>query len=272
MGYTPPYNQSGQQVGLLTYPGPVSADGFSYGSAAHYLVLPVNPDIQITPILRTTATQTIGGVYIDNFGVGVANLTMSSHTGWQVGAGSYQRQPIDGKGAFDHLWVDIIFYYFDCLNTQTAVWPPQTTLQFFNNIDGQFLSLVPTGQPQRVRNHAKPYLYQYNVTFIVAYDLNHSTATNPVPTPLDPLIQLTGPTAPTGGTGGSTPPGGTPTTIHRVTVQATPPLDTVWGLCAQFVSGNAAIAQLVQATVALNHLGNPNFVIPGETLSIPVPS
>ncbi len=269
MPYTPPFNQSGNQVGLLVYPGPVSADGFSYGSAAHYLVLPVNPDYQLTQPVRTSATQTIGGVYVDNFGLGAPTLTLTSHTGWQVGTGSYQHQPIDGRAAIDHLWYDIVLYYFTLLNAQSPIWPPATTMQFFNNIDGQFFSLMPTGQPARPRTHTKPYLYPYSLSFYVLLDINHQDLTNPVPTPIDPLVDLTA-----SGSGGiqirttTHPPGGTPQTIHHVTVAAG---DTLWGLCAQFVQGNAAIQAVVNAAVALNHLGNANMIYPGQVLAIPVP-
>lgn len=41
MGYTPPFAQAGQQITLLVYPAPASADGF-HTAGAHTMILTLN--------------------------------------------------------------------------------------------------------------------------------------------------------------------------------------------------------------------------------------
>lgn len=275
MGWVAPHQQYGKQVTLLTFPGPASADGFNT-PGVHVLTLPVNPDIQYTRPWRTTPTQTIQGAYVDNFGGGVPTLILSGHTGYWGGVGAYQGQPVDGFTAYNALNEGIIQYYFLLLQQQATA-TPAVTLQYINNIDEQFLTLMPTQNFQLLRSHSKPYLYQFQAQFIVLAD-HHTDSTIPLPDPIDPLL------------GGSTTSSllssvVTTTSMPRTPASApaaqalAPPSrkvivqngQTLWAIAAQQLGthNNTAIEQGVQAIAAANHLANPNKIYVGEVLTIP---
>ena len=276
-----PYNQSGKSVRLLVWPGTSATDGFSNGQA-HWLILPVNPDVQIQRAIRTTATQTIQGAYVDNFGLGIGTLTLSGHTGWQYGVGQFSNvgtfrgTPVDGFGAAQALQYYIIQYYFD-LQSQQAQQNPAVTMQYFSEIDEQWYDVIPTGPlAMPIRSHAKPYLYQFQAQFLILEDHNHLGAVPPLADPIDPLLVvsdyslgLSGQSLMGVGNSGSPPGSALPPPGGIVIVQAG---DTLWSIAAQYVSApvtNAKIQAEVNAIAALNHLANPNFIYPGEQLKIP---
>jgi hypothetical protein len=265
------HRQAGLFSSLTVFPGPPTADPARYGPKMHRIVLPVNPDYQYTQPYRTTPTQTIQGAYVDDFGLGVAALTLSGHTGWAIGVGRYNGQPVDGWGAIDALWHDILDYYFD-LEQQQATQAPQVTMLYRNDADELHLSVKPTGNFVPSRSKAQPYLYQFQVPFIVLADLNHGgLATTPVPDPIDPGIRTTAPLFSTGGGGGTTSPLAqalpSPSRIWIVK-----PGDTVWTIVIPYLRvplTDAAIAEAVQIVAQANHLANANVIYPGQRLLIP---
>jgi hypothetical protein len=278
MSFTPPYQQYGKQVGLLVFPANSNADGFKT-PGSHYLVLPVNPNIQLTRPYRTTPTQTIQGAYVDDFGLGVALLTLSGHTGYWIGTGQYQGQPVDGHGAYKALDEEIIQYYF-LLESQQAKVQPAVTMQFFNNIDGQFLDLKPTQNFQLTRSASKPFLYQFQATFIVLAD-HHTEATTPVYDPIDPLLAggmsfpnpslmpVSVSTTTTRPSSQSPSAQSAPAQSLKVIVKAG---NTLWGIASQYVSPpatNAKINAEIQAIAHASHLANPNLIYPGQVLTVP---
>jgi hypothetical protein len=158
----------------------------------HTLYLPLNPDIQFTRAIRTTATQTIEGAWVDNFGLGIGTLTLSSHTGWASGLGAYNGQPINGFQAWQMLWYNIMEYYF-ALQSQQATQTPHVTMQFASDVDELFCTVMPTSTPNpwtMIKNKTKPYLFQYTLSLIVLRDNNHPGAVSPIADPIDPLIQV----------------------------------------------------------------------------------
>lgn len=276
MAYVLPHAQAGKQIGLLVYPAEMNANGF-HVPGGHYLVFPVNPDIQFQRAIRTTATQTIQGAWIDDFGLGIGQLTVTGHTGWAGIVGGYAENggpvtPCNGFEAFQHLWYDLIEYYF-ALESAQVQQPPAVTMQWFNNIDEQFFVVKPTNALQLLRSKSKPYLYQYTLSFWVLYDHNHPGAVSPVADPIDPLINTRPDRSVSTLTLGPNPVSqALPPPGHVVTVQAG---QTLWGIAAQWLTqqgqptNNAAIATVVQAIAQANQLANPNLIYPGQQLTIP---
>ncbi len=265
MGYTPPYQQVGKHVGLLVFGAPDYADGFGV-SDHHYLVLPVNPDLTTADNVRTTPTQTIQGVYTDNFGLGVGQLQVTGHTGWQVGVGQYQGAPVDGFAAMQALKYGIWNYYFSLQLTQ-AVSNSQVTMQWFNDIDEQFFSIQPTGTLSISRHKSSPFLYWFDMSFTVLRDIGFGPApTTPVPDPIDPTIGTTAIVPIIRTTTQSPSNQGTPPSTIAVTVKSG---DTLSGLCVPYVPGGMSLAAFVAEVAQLNHIPNANLIYPGEIIRIP---
>ncbi len=275
MGWVAPHQQYGKQITLLTFPAGNSADGFKT-AGSHVLVLPVNPDIQYTRPWRTTPTQTVQGVYTDNFGGGVPMLTLSGHTGYWGGVGEYQGQSVDGFTAYNALNEGIIQYYFFLIQ-QDGTTQPAVTLQYINDADEQFLTLMPTSNFQLLRSHSKPFLYQFQAQFIVLAD-HHADSTIPLPDPIDPILGGSSGISMLSPTVTATPAPRSPAKApaahalappsRKVTVQSG---QTLWAIAAQQLgtSNNTAIEQGVNAIAAANHLANPNKIFVGEVLTIP---
>lgn len=275
MGFVPPHQQYGKQVTFLTFPAYPNADGFKT-PGNHVLVLPVNPDITDVKPWRTTPTQTIQGVYTDNFGGGVRMLSVSGHTGYWRGVGLYQGQPVDGFTAYNALNDEIIQYYFDLIE-EDGTTEPAVTLQYINDIDEQFYDLMPTQNFQLLRSHSKPFLYQFQAQFIVLAD-HHQGSTIPVPDPIDPLLggstTIPGLTITTTTTPAPRSPAQAPSATalpppaRKVVVQAG---QTLWAIASQQLqtTNNTAIQKAVNAIAAANHLANPNKIYVGQVLIIP---
>jgi hypothetical protein len=221
---------------------------------------------------------------VDNFGLGIGTLTLSGHTGWASAGGSYNGQPVNGAQAFDHLWYDIVEYYF-ALQSQQATTTPQVTMQFGNDMDGWYFDVLPTSSPQpfsEMRSKTQPLLEQFTLSLLVLRDNRHPGAVSPLADPIDPLIQTAPATAPRGAIGPTPPtPGHTPTPspVHTalparsqvVTVTAG---QTVWGIAQAYLSPPqtaARTAAAVQAIAQANQLANPNLIYVGQTLTIPTP-
>ena len=265
MGYTPPYQQVGKQVGLLVFGAPDYADGFNMADH-HYLILPVNPDITTADNVRTTPTQTIQGVYTDNFGLGVGQLQVSGHTGWQVGVGQYMGAPVDGFAAMQALQYGIWNYYFALQQTQ-AISNSQVTFQWFNDIDEQFFSLQPTGTLSITRHKSTPFLYWFDMSFTILRDIGHGNApTTPIPDPIDPTISTTQGVPGLRNPANSPSNQGSPPSTIAVTVKSG---DTLSGLCQPYVPGGMSLAAFVAEVAQLNHIPNANLIYPGEIIRIP---
>ncbi len=270
MAYVPPHAQAGKRCWILVWPGTPNQDGF-HQPGAHWLYLPLNPDLQFTRAIRTTATQTIQGAYIDNFGLGIGQLTLTGHTGWQRGQGSYNGQPVDGWEAYQALWYDIIDYYF-ALQSAQATQPPQVTMQFSNDVDALFLTVVPTSQPNPktlLRSKTKPYLYQYALSFYVVSDNNHPGAVSPIADPIDPLIQVSPGLAISDtvvNLGPSPVATALPGQALHYTVQAG---DTLSGIAVKFGAQNLIAAE--NAIAQASGVANVNLIWAGQVLTIPQP-
>lgn len=273
-----PYLPTGQQIEIAVYPGPSRQ---AAGQALHALVLPANVEtLQAPHPMRTTLTQTITGAYIDNFGAGIPILQLSGHTGWQVWQsgpippGRYNGAPVNGFAAFQHLYYDIILYYFLLCSYQGSQ-QPNVRCEIVNAIDDNFWVVVPTGEFTPLRNKARPLLYQWSASFIVLQDLAHAIVFQPpIPNPIDPLVttQGSGPPPPSPQYIGGSPPARDPS--HAPAAQAQPPTtiaytvqpgDTLWAIAQRFYGNGAQYRVIAQ----FNHLADPNLIFPGQVLHIP---
>lgn len=275
MSWVAPHQQYAKRITLLTFPASNAADGFKT-PGAHILTLPVNPDIQYVRPWRTTPTQTIQGVYVDDFGGGVPTLTLSGHTGYWGGVGEYQGAPVDGFTAYNALNQGIIQYYFFLIQQQSAT-TPAVTLQYINDPDEEFLTLMPTQNFQLLRSHSKPFLYQFQAQFIVLAD-HHADSTIPLPDPIDPILGGSTSSMLGSGPASATPAPRSP--AQAPAAHALPPPSrqtivqsgqTLWAIAAQQLgtTNNTAIEHAVNAIAQANHLANPNKIYVGEKLTIP---
>lgn len=270
-----PHRQAGKRCWLLVWPGPSGQNGFQQ-PGAHSLYLPLNPDIQLTRAVRTTATQTIQGAWVDNFGLGIGTLTLSGHTGWAAGQGSYNGQPVNGFEAYQALWYDIMEYYF-ARQSQQATQPAQVTMQFSNDVDEMFFDVMPASTPNPwtiQRSKVKPYLYQYTLSLTILRDNMHPGAVSPIADPLDPLIAVNPSQAVSD------------TIINFVNVTPNPvatalpartqtyliqPGDTLSGIAVRYGATPATLDAVMQAIAHANGITNENLIFVGQVLTIPQP-
>ena len=260
---------------INVWPGPAVENGF-LAPGHHTLYLPLNPDIQFSRAIRTTPTQTIAGAWVDNFGLGIGTLTLSTHTGWAAGAGAYNGRPVNGLEAWQHLWWNIMEYYF-AEQSKQATQTPQVTMQVSSEADDLFLDVIPTNPWATTKTHTKPYLMQYQISFLVLRDNLHPGAVSPVADPIDPLIHVSA-TAAVSDTvvnaGGVAPPSpleqALPGPVRQWRVR---PGQTLWTIAATLLNtqNGTAIAQAVQRIAQANHLADPSFIYPPQILTIPYP-
>lgn len=271
--YVPPTPQAGKRCWINVWPDVATSDGF-HAPGHHTLYLPLNPELQLTRAIRTTATQTIHGAWVDNFGLGVGILTLAGHTGWASGAGTYNGQPVNGFQAFQALWYDIVDYYF-ALQSQQATQTPAVTMQFGNDVDAQFFTVMPTSSPQPFsvqRSKAKPYLYQYTLSLIILRDNNHPGAVSPIADPIDPLINvspgmaLSQSTVPVVNVSPSPVSTSLPGRSLKYVVKAG---DTLSGIAVQFGARDLIAAE--DAIAQASHVANKNLIFVGQVLIIPQP-
>lgn len=105
---------------------------------------------------RVTATQTIGGAWIDDFGGGIPTISFKGTTGFKNGT----KNPKSGFNKFKELRDLIRSFYFDK--------PPGTDIKakdeliFHNYTDGEHWVVVPK-KFDLLRSVARPTLYLYNI-------------------------------------------------------------------------------------------------------------
>jgi hypothetical protein len=113
---------------------------------------------------RLSAQQTLGGAWVDNFGPGIANITIAGHTGWRGtsdGAG-------DGMDRFQKL--NRVCFQDWHLRRDNAVKagedPDRVKLIFADSLD-RFAWVVAPGNFTLKRNKSRPLLLQYQMNLIV---------------------------------------------------------------------------------------------------------
>lgn len=234
---------------------------------SHILVLPANPDQQVSRDMRVTVVQTQDGIYTDDFGLGIQTLILSGTTAWNSPQGKYNGQHVDGNAALKHLYYDIIEYYFE----QESVHP--MTLRIYDDAAGQAWEVKPIGQPTLKRSSVNPTTAFYTLELVVLRDLLSANA--PVKTP-DPVVH-TFSTPQKIQTHAKTKTHHASQTLTRIKqtpdrVYVVQSGDSLWTIAQKFIPAASTPTQVqtfVGEMVRLNHLSNPNLIFPGEKLRIP---
>jgi hypothetical protein len=266
--------------------GLVTIEVGNIGSApTNSLTLPITPNQGKAQNLKTTATQTLSGIWIDRFGLGIQSVTLSGNTGWASPFGKFNGQPVDGNTAALHLFRDIIRYY----ENQQMQNPNSQVMTIYNDVTGEAWDVEPVGSPSDQRVNTDGLTLNYTLQFVVLKDLvsgyvapasglsqlGMSVVASSTKIP-DPVIssfsspQTVQKTSAFNVQNASIVATSAKQTPNRVRViQAG---DTIWTISEDYLPKSATNEQIqafVDAIDALNKLHNPNLIFPGETIQIP---
>ncbi len=118
---------------------------------------------------RLNDTQTLGGAWSDNFGEGLATLSLSGHTGWRGTAEE------DGLALLQRLY-DTVFKQWHQVrrnNTDNGIDPDGIELIFNDRMDNITVVVSP-GQFQLRRHKSRPLLAQYNISMTILRDASEA--------------------------------------------------------------------------------------------------
>lgn len=123
--------------------------------------LPNPEELSIPEPVRFQLLQTAGGVYIDNFGRGIAQISLQGTTGWSLRSTSTGEA--DGVQQFKKLRNQVYRAYIDGDNTSA---PDEYELRLHDVGLGDTYIVFPT-QFQLSRSRTRPLLFQYNFQLVV---------------------------------------------------------------------------------------------------------
>lgn len=135
--------------------------------AKQNVVLPIRPeDMTLTKPERLAVQQTLGGAWVDHFGLGLENLIINGHTGWRGGQGQ------DGVAQFAAL--DGVFARWR-KERQDAIAAGQdvslVSLFYLDSLNNQCLRIAPISFTLK-RNKSRPLLMMYQINALVIKDVN----------------------------------------------------------------------------------------------------
>jgi len=239
------------------------------GPPSSILVLPVNPDQQLTQDYRVTAVQTLSGIYTDDFGIGISQIQLSGTTAFSVGQGRFNGQPVDGDTAAKNLYLNILNYYFQ----REENVPGTTIMEIFDDAFGRAWQVKPIGQLQLTRSSSSPLTLNYSQTFIILKDYLTNAPQTKTPDPIKAIWQTTTSVQ------SQTKKNVSQATNKAKTVKQTKDFqytvqsgDTLWAIAARYLPKQATPSQiqnLVNQITSVNRLRNPNLIFVGERLTIP---
>lgn len=117
---------------------------------------------------RTNVQQTIGGAWLDNFGVGLSTISIQGHTGWRG------TQFVDGGELFRNLREKIFLRWHDLRESQqNAGQDPDASVEmlFLDDLNDIHVVVAPSAPFTLRRSRARPLLYQYGMQFTVLRDI-----------------------------------------------------------------------------------------------------
>lgn len=117
---------------------------------------------------RVTVTQTRGGFWIDNFGLGIGSLAFSGTTGWtqRPNFNKGVRSASDLVDGFER-WQQLRQFFQDFFDKQERDPSGQYFMRLYNWADEDYFLVVPVGLPRLQRNVQQALLYRYEITFHV---------------------------------------------------------------------------------------------------------
>lgn len=131
---------------------------------------------------RVAAHNTLGGVWVDAFGPGVATITISGTTGWQGGSGGpdWLNQFKDVHAVAFSKWHELVEQKRD---------PEAVLMYFVDSLDARAARIVPQTFVMK-RSKSRPLLIQYNITFLVVKDVANGRGGGGDDAPLSPAAQF----------------------------------------------------------------------------------
>jgi hypothetical protein len=145
-------------------------NGLGGGSALTSVLLNINPeDMSIDTPYRVNPVQTMGGAFVDVWGVGIRRLVIRGHTGFKTYDSATQVQ--DGYDNIFALRDGIINKYFD-IRTQSVATNSQSEIEdklkviVIDQLHGTSYEVIPEVF-RLLRNRARPLLHMYEASFII---------------------------------------------------------------------------------------------------------
>ncbi len=254
----------------LQFKGTVMLRCGPVGGPYRNLQLPANPDQEIVADVRVTLIQTVSGAYFDDFGLGIPRLVLTGDTAWVSPQGMYNGEPRNGYQVAQHLYRDILQYYFQ---SETDTSNPQNMelliFDYTNNSSWSVKPLPPGMTLQRTK--ASPMTYSYSVNFVVNRDLINDAA-SPGFKPGDPVQQLI-----VGLTDGQGTAQQVNQTVNAAQGASQAPVrtytvvsgDSLWRIAAKpGIYNDGSLWHLIyDANKSI--IRNPNLIFPGQVLTIP---
>lgn len=117
---------------------------------------------------RTSPQQTIGGAWLDNFGLGLSTISIQGHTGWRG------TQFVDGADLFKNLRENIFLRWHELREAQqNAGQDPDASVEmlFLDDLNNIHVVVAPSAPFTLRRSRSRPLLYQYGMQFTVLRDI-----------------------------------------------------------------------------------------------------
>lgn len=125
-------------------------------------------ELQYEEPTRTNIVQTMGGAFVDDFGLGIKQVTIQGHTGWR---GRSAAGGPDGAAFFRGLHEDVFLaFYRQRRAAVDAGRDPGTIFCVFTDaLHDVSASVLPTAFQLR-RNKSRPLLHQYKISMVILGD------------------------------------------------------------------------------------------------------
>lgn len=247
--------------------------GYHPHAPVHQLVLPANPDEQLTVDLRNTLTQTRIGAYYDQFGRGIPTLVLSGTTAWQSAQGAFDHRYCGGMEAALHLQRDIFGWYERHRKTDQS--PTGVIMTIVDDATQNVWTVTPITDLQFSQTHTAPMQVYYTLTLSVIQDHMTGVASPP---PFDAIAHVLGHPKTRDqqarhalGQSATTGQAQRTGAVQTRTILA----GETFGSIAQSVVGtNATPAQVRAEIAAIEHANpqlNPNQLPIGVQVRVPIP-
>ena len=143
-------------------------DDQAFGSPPVSIDLVIRPeDLSRTDPSRINVQQTLGGAWADNFGPGIANITISGHTGWrrtEIGYGDGG----DGLQRFQQLYAGVYTVWHEKRRAAAdAGIDPDRVQMIFADALNDFSGVVAITNFNLKRSRSRPLLAMYQINMLV---------------------------------------------------------------------------------------------------------
>lgn len=250
-------------------------------SPTNKLTFPANPDLSQDTDVRVTVYQTESGIYTDDYGVGIQKITLTGTTAWSSPQGLFNGALVNGYLAAQHLYMDILEYYFQ--QEQGNSNPQTMEMTICDNTSGGVWQVKPISPGMSLtRTSSDPLCYHFTATFIVLLDLTTGTATTTSDSVMSAVTSSLGPglAPPSVAAGVQVAPNysNTPAPVQAAVsatqaVTQTPPKtykvvsgDTLWSIATTQYKNGSLYTLILSANPIIT---NKNLIFPNQILIIP---